>query len=89
MKVYTEIINDDYLLIIKNYNNNNNNNKNYYFLNDVNNYENSLIYINNIFKIKKKLQYYEILIHNYCIRKYIKIYDKWKNLFYKKLNKCS
>tara|TARA_Y100000389_G_scaffold44021_1_gene38752 strand:- start:4485 stop:4751 length:267 start_codon:yes stop_codon:yes gene_type:complete len=77
MKVYREIIDDNYLLIIKNYNNNKNN-KNYYFLNDIKNYENNSIYINNIFNIKRKLQYYEILIHNYCIRKYIDIYKKWE-----------
>ena len=75
MKVYREIIDDDYLLIVKNYNKNN---KNYYFLNDIKNYENNSIYINNIFNIKRKLQYYEILIHNYCIRKYIDIYKKWE-----------
>lgn len=77
MKVYIEIIDDDYLLIIKNYNKNN---KNYYFLNDIKNYENNSIYINNIFNIKRKLQYYEILIHNYCIRKYIDIYKKWERI---------
>lgn len=84
MKVYKEIIDDEYLLIVKEYNNNN---KNYSFLNDIKNYENSLIYINNIFNIKRKLQYYEILIHNYCIRKYIDIYKKWNKIFYKTLNK--
>ena len=82
MKVYREMIEDNYLLIVKNYNN-----KNYSFLNDIKNYENSLIYINNIFNIKRKLQYYEILIHNYCIRKYIDIYKKWNKIFYKTLNK--
>lgn len=88
MKVYRNIIDDDYLLIIKNYNNNKNN-KYYSFLNDIKNYENNLIYINNIFNIKRKLQYNEILIHNYCIRKYIQIYDKWNKIVYKKLNKSS
>lgn len=86
MKVYRNIIDDDYLLIIKEYNQNSDN-KRYKFLNEINNYENSLIYINNIFNIKRKLQYYEILIHNYCIRKYINIYKKWNKIFYKTLNK--
>lgn len=72
MKVYREMIEDNYLLIVKNYNN-----KNYSFLNNIKNYENNLIYINNIFKIKRKLQYYEILIHNYSMKKYIDIYKKW------------
>lgn len=66
------MIEDNYLLIVKNYNN-----KNYSFLNNIKNYENNLIYINNIFKIKRKLQYYEILIHNYSMKKYIDIYKKW------------
>lgn len=79
MKVYREIVDDDYLLIVKNYNNNKNN-KNYSFLNDIKNYENNLININKIFNIKKKLQYYETLIHNYCIRKYIDIYKKWEKI---------
>lgn len=79
MTVYREIVTDDYLLIVKDYNNNKNN-KNYYFLNDIKNYENNLININKIFDIKKKLQYYETLIHNYCIRKYIDIYKKWERI---------
>lgn len=79
MKVYREIIDDDYLLIVKNYNNKKNN-KNYSFLNDIKNYENNLININKIFNIKKKLQYYETLIHNYCIKKYIDIYKKWERI---------
>tara|TARA_B110000444_G_C18717016_1_gene536566 strand:- start:39 stop:305 length:267 start_codon:yes stop_codon:yes gene_type:complete len=88
MKIYREIIDDDYLLIVKNYNNNKNN-KNYSFLKEIKNYENYLKYLNYIFRIKKKYKYYEILIHNYCNRKYIEIYDKWNKLVYKKLNKYS
>jgi hypothetical protein len=76
MKVYREIIEDDYLLIIKNYNNNKNN-KNYSFLKEIKNYENYLKYLNYIFRIKKKYKYYEILIHNYSMKKYIDIYKKW------------
>jgi len=82
MKIYREIIDDNYLIIVKNYNYNYNN-INYSFLNDINNYENNLIYINNIFKIKRKLQYYETLIHNYSIRKYIDIYKKWEIILVK------
>lgn len=55
MKVYREIVDDDYLLIVKNYNN-----KNYSFLNDIKNYENNLININKIFNIKKN---YNIMKH--------------------------
>tara|TARA_B110000259_G_C14028473_1_gene405647 strand:- start:41 stop:301 length:261 start_codon:yes stop_codon:yes gene_type:complete len=82
MKVYEDIIDDNYLLIVKNYNNNKNN-INYSFLNDVKYYENYLIYLNNIYNIKKKLQYYEILIHNYSIRKYINIYKNWERIILK------
>ena len=82
MKIYREIIDDNYLIIVKNYNYNYNN-INYSFLNDINNYENNLIYINNIFKIKRKLQYYETLIHIYSIRKYIDIYKKWERILVK------
>jgi hypothetical protein len=82
MRVYVDIIDDDYLLIVKNYNKNKNN-INYFFLNDVKNYENYLIYLNNIYKIKRKLQYYEILIHNYSIRKYINIYKNWERIILK------
>ena len=82
MKVYKDIIDDNYLLIVKNYNNNKNN-INYSFLNDVKYYENYLIYLNNIYNIKRKLQYYEILIHNYSIRKYINIYKNWERIILK------
>ena len=82
MKVYEDIIDDNYLLIVKNYNNNKNN-INYFFLNDVKYYENYLIYLNNIYNIKRKLQYYEILIHNYSIRKYINIYKNWERIILK------
>lgn len=82
MKVYEDIIDDNYLLIVKNYNNNKNN-INYSFLNDVKYYENYLIYLNNIYNIKRKLQYYEILIHNYSIRKYINIYKNWERIILK------
>lgn len=82
MRVYVDIIDDDYLLIVKNYNKNKNN-INYFFLNDVKNYENYLIYLNNIYKIKRKLQYYETLIHNYSIKKYIKIYKNWERILLK------
>ena len=82
MKVYEDIIDDNYILIVKNYNNNKNN-INYSFLNDVKYYENYLIYLNNIYNIKRKLQYYEILIHNYSIRKYINIYKNWERIILK------
>jgi hypothetical protein len=82
MKVYRNIIDDDYLLIVKQYNQNRDN-KRYKFLNEINNYENYLKYLNYIFRIKKKLQYHEILIHNYCIKKHIEIYDKWNKIVYK------
>jgi len=88
MKVYRDIIDDDYLLTVKHYNHNSKN-KIYYFLKEIKHYENYLKYLNYIFRIKKKLQYYEVLIHNYCIRKHIEIYDKWNKIVYKKLNKCS
>jgi hypothetical protein len=88
MKVYRDIIDDDYLLVVKQYNHNSKN-KNYYFLKEIKNYENYLKYLNYIFRIKKKLQYYEMLIHNYCIRKHIELYDKWNKIVYKKLNKSS
>jgi hypothetical protein len=80
MKVYEDIIDDNYILIVKNYNKNN---INYSFLNDVKYYENYLIYLNNIYNIKRKLQYYEILIHNYSIRKYINIYKNWERIILK------
>lgn len=86
LKIYKNIINDDYLLIIKQYNHNKNNKK-YNFLNYIKNFENYLKYLNFIFIIKRKFKHYEILIHNYCIRKYIDIYNKWNKLIYKKLNK--
>lgn len=88
MKVYIDIIDDDYLLVIKQYNNCKDNIR-YKFLNEIKNYENHLKYLNYVFKIKKKLQYYEMLIHNYCIRKHIELYDKWNKIVYKKLNKSS
>lgn len=78
------IIDDDYLLIVKQYNQTYKN-KDYYFLKEVKNYENYLKYLNYIFRIKKKLQYYEILIHNYCIKRYIQICDKWNKLVKKSI----
>jgi len=84
MDINIDIINDDYLLIVKQYNQTYKN-IDYYFLNEIKNYENYLKYLNYIFRIKKKLQYYEILIHNYCIKRYIKICDKWNKLVKKSI----
>ena len=79
-----DIINDDYLLIVKQYNQTHKN-KDYYFLKEIKNYENYLKYLNYIFRIKKKLEYYEILIHNYCTKKCIQICDKWNKLVKKSI----
>jgi hypothetical protein len=48
MKVYRDIIDDDYLFVVKQYNHNSKN-KNYYFLKEIKNYENYLKYLNYIF----------------------------------------
>lgn len=84
MKVYRDIIDDDYLLVVKQYNHNKDNIR-YKFLNEIKKYENHLKYLNYIFRIKKKLQDYEMLIYNYCIRKQIELYNKWNKILNKSL----